>query len=78
VNPIIKDVKLNLVLVNGGSSLNLMFLKTFDQMGLPRTALHPSRASFHDIVPRAAVAPVFQITLLVTFGTQENFRTKNL
>jgi hypothetical protein len=69
VNPIIKDVKLNLVIVNGGSSLNLMFLKTFNQMGLPRTALHPSRASFHDIVPSAAATPVGQITLPVTFGT---------
>jgi hypothetical protein len=35
INPIVKDVKLNRVLVNGGSSLNILFLKTFDQMGLP-------------------------------------------
>jgi hypothetical protein len=31
--PIVKDVKLNRVLVDGGSSLNLLFQKTFDQMG---------------------------------------------
>jgi hypothetical protein len=36
VCPIIKDVKLNRVLFNGDSSLNILFLKTFDQMGLPR------------------------------------------
>jgi hypothetical protein len=30
VYPIIHDVKLNRVLVDGGSSLNLLFLKTFD------------------------------------------------
>jgi hypothetical protein len=30
VCPIVKDVKLNRVLVDGGSSLNLLFLKTFD------------------------------------------------
>jgi hypothetical protein len=34
VCPIIKDVKLNRVVVNGGSSLNILFIKTFDQMGL--------------------------------------------
>jgi hypothetical protein len=34
VSPIIEDIKLNQVLVDGGSSLNIMFLKTFDQMGL--------------------------------------------
>jgi hypothetical protein len=30
VGPIVKDVKLNRVLVDGGSSLNIPFLKTFD------------------------------------------------
>jgi hypothetical protein len=32
--PIVKDVKLNRVLIDGGSFLNIMFLKTFDYMGL--------------------------------------------
>jgi hypothetical protein len=36
VSPIVKDVKLNRVLVGGGGSLNILFLKTFDQMGLSR------------------------------------------
>jgi hypothetical protein len=36
VSPTIKDVKLNRVLVDGGGSLNILFLKTFDQMGLSR------------------------------------------
>jgi hypothetical protein len=78
VSPIIKDVMLNRVLVNGGSSLNILFLKTFDQMGLSRAMLHPSWAPFHGIVPGAAVTPVGHIALPVTFRTQENFRTKNL
>jgi hypothetical protein len=30
VCPIVKDVKLNRVLINGGSYLNILFLKTFD------------------------------------------------
>jgi hypothetical protein len=47
VNPIIKDVKLNRVLVDGGSSLNILFLNMFDQMGLPRSVLRLSRAPFH-------------------------------
>jgi hypothetical protein len=78
ISPIIKDVKLNRVLVVGGSSLNILFLKTFDQMGLPKSVLHPYRAPFHGIVPRAAMTPIGQITLPVTFGTQENFRIENL
>jgi hypothetical protein len=43
VSPIIKDVKLNQVLIDGGSSLNILFLKTFNQMGLSRAMLHPVR-----------------------------------
>jgi hypothetical protein len=78
ISPITKDVKLNRVLVDGGSSLNILFLKTFDQMGLPRSPLCPYQAPFHGIVPRAIGTPVGQITLLVTFGTWENFRTGNL
>jgi hypothetical protein len=78
VYPIIKDVKLNRVLVDGGSSLNLLFLKTFDQMGLSRSLLRRSRAPFHGIVPGTTTTPIGQISLPITFGTQENFQTKNI
>jgi hypothetical protein len=78
VSPIMKDVKLNRVFVDGGISLNIIFLKTFDRMGLSISTLRSSRAPFHGIVPRVAVTPVGQITLPITFGTRENFCTKNL
>jgi hypothetical protein len=78
VSPIVKDVELNRVFVDGGSTLNILFLKTFDQMGLSRALLHPSRAPFHGIVPGAAVTPVGQIALPVTFGTRENFCTETI
>jgi hypothetical protein len=78
VCPIIKDVNLNRVLIDGGSSLDILFLKTFDQMGLSKSLLHTSRAAFHSIVPSAVATPVSQISLLVTFGTRENFRTETI
>jgi hypothetical protein len=78
VYPIIKDVKLNRVLIDGGSSLSILFLKTFDQMGLSRSLLCTSWGPFHDIVPGAAVTPVGQISLPITLGTRENFYTETI
>jgi hypothetical protein len=66
VIPIIKDVKLNRVLVDGGSSLNILFLKTFNQMGLSRSALHPSQAPFHGLLPGATATHVSQVTKFMT------------
>jgi hypothetical protein len=74
----VKDVKLNRVLIDGSSSLNILFLKTFDQMGLSRYLLCPSRAPFNGIVLGAATNPVSHIVLPVTFGTQENFCMENI
>jgi hypothetical protein len=74
----VKDVRLNRVLVDGGSSLNILFLKTFEQKVLLRIALCPCRAPFHTIVPGAAATPVKQITLPVTFETQENICIEHL
>jgi hypothetical protein len=78
VSPIIKDGKLNQVLVDGGSSLNILFLLTFDQMGLSRSILRPSQAPFHGIVPGAAATPIGQISLPITFGTRENFHLETI
>jgi hypothetical protein len=57
------DVKLNRVLVDGDSSLNIQFLKTFNQMGLPKSALRTSQALFQGTVPGTAATPIGQITL---------------
>jgi hypothetical protein len=78
VCPIVKDVKLNRVLMDGGSSLNIMFLKTSDQMRLSMSLLRPSWAPFHGIVPGAASNPVGQIALPVTFRTWEKFCTETI
>jgi hypothetical protein len=78
VRSIVKDFKLNRVHVDGGSSPNILLLQTFKHMGLSRSTLHPRWSPFHDIVSSAAATPIGQITLPVTFGTQENFCTKHL
>jgi hypothetical protein len=76
--PIVMDAKLNRVLINGGTSLIILFLNTFDQMGLSRSLLCPSSTPFHGIVPGAKATLVGQISLPVTFRTPENFCTETI
>ncbi|KAK3160946.1 hypothetical protein QOZ80_1BG0068980 [Eleusine coracana subsp. coracana] len=64
------------VLVDGGSSLDILFVKTFKELGIPLTDLKPSRSPFHGVIPGMQTIPLGQITLPVTFGTRENYRTE--
>nr|CAH66280.1 OSIGBa0116O04.2 [Oryza sativa] len=70
--------KANESLIDGGSALNILFAKTLDDMQIPRTELKPSNAPFHGVIPGLFSTPLGQITLPVTFGTRENFRTENV
>jgi hypothetical protein len=63
VSPTVKDVRLNRVLIDGGSSLNVLFLNTFYDMGLSRSLMWPNQAPFHGIVLGVAGSPVSQISL---------------
>src|SRR5438105_13882990 len=36
LDPIVRTVKLNMILIDGGSGLNILFIKTLDDMKLPR------------------------------------------
>src|SRR5437763_17001682 len=71
-------VKLNRVLTDGGSGLNILFGKTLDDMKIPRSKLKRSSASFHGVIPSTSAIPLGQIRLPVTLGSRENFRTKNI
>nr|AAO66568.1 putative gag-pol protein [Oryza sativa Japonica Group] len=75
---VVRNVKLRRSLIDGGSALNILFAKTLDDMQIPRTELKPSNAPFHGVIPGLSSTPLDQITLPVTFGTWENFRTKNI
>ena len=70
--------KLSRVFVDGGSIINILFLEAFDRMSLSRSALQPCAEPFHGIIPGTTSVPVGHITLPVTFGTKENFRTEQI
>jgi len=52
VDPIIGTKQLTKVLMDGGSGLNIMYAETLDAMGIDRSRIRPTGASFHGIMPR--------------------------
>jgi hypothetical protein len=78
VNPIVDTKCLTKVLMDGGSSLNIMYAETLDAMGISRSRIRSTRGPFHDVVPGKLATPLGQIDLPITFGTPSNYRTETL
>lgn len=66
------------VLMDGGSGLNVMYIQTFDGLGIDCSALRPSTAPFHSVIPRNQAYPLRHVTLPVTFDDPSNFHTERL
>jgi hypothetical protein len=78
VEPTIQNIKVTRVLIDGGSSINLLFASTLDAMGIPQSELTPTDQPFHGITPQSSSRPLGKITLPVTFGQANNFRTEQI
>jgi hypothetical protein len=62
--------------MDGGSGVNMLYASMLDDMDIPRSALRPSTAPFHEVVPGMEALPIGQMDLPVTFGDMQNFRTE--
>jgi hypothetical protein len=77
LDPVVVEVRLTKVLIDGGSGLNLIFASTLRKMALDFTdMLVPSKSPFYGIVPGNAAHPLGMVLLPVTFGTRENYHTE--
>jgi hypothetical protein len=74
--PVIANMRLHHVLIDGGAGLNVISHAAFRQLQIPGSRLGPSRP-FSRVGPQS-LYPLGSIALPVTFGTEENFRTKNV
>jgi hypothetical protein len=74
--PIIANMRLHHVLIDGGARLNVISHAAFKQLQIPGSQLGPSRP--FSGVGAEPVYPLRSITLPATFGTEENFRTENV
>jgi hypothetical protein len=65
------------VLINGGAGLNIIFADILRKIGLDfASLLTPIDIPFYGIVHNKAAMSLGQITLAVTFGTPDNYRTE--
>jgi hypothetical protein len=78
LKPVVAGSKLNKVLIDGGSGLNVLFTKTLKKMKLDITyMLTKSTSPFYGIVPGNAAIPLGSVVLPVTFReTRDNYRTE--
>jgi hypothetical protein len=74
--PIVANMRLHHVLIDGGAGLNVISHAAFRQLQILGSWLGPS-PSFFGVGPQP-VYPLGSIALPVTFGTEENFRMENV
>nr|CAB3471350.1 unnamed protein product [Digitaria exilis] len=78
VDPVIGNTRFSKVLMDGGSSLNILYAPTLELMGISTSELRPNKSSFHGVAPGKRVQTLGQIDLPVCFGTPANFRKEVL
>jgi hypothetical protein len=78
VDPVIGNARLTKVLMDGGSSLNIIYAETLGLLGVDLSVIRAGATPFHGIVPGKRVQPLGQLDLPVCFGTPSNFRKETL
>jgi hypothetical protein len=78
VDPVIGNIRLTKVLMDGGSSLNIIYAETLGLLQIDLSSMRASVAPFHGIIPGKRVQPLGQLDLPVCFGTPSNFRKETL
>jgi hypothetical protein len=74
VDPVIGNVRLTKVLMDGGSSLNIIYAETLELLQIDLSSIRTGAAPFHGIILGKRVQPLGQLDLPVCFGTPSNFR----
>jgi hypothetical protein len=78
VNPVIGNARFSKVLMDRGSSLNILYVHTLRLLGIGLDQLRPSTTPLHGVTPGKHVQPLGQIDLPVWFGTPNNFHKETL
>ncbi|KAK1609247.1 hypothetical protein QYE76_032920 [Lolium multiflorum] len=73
-----RSVRFSRVLIDGGSSINILYRDTARKLGIQEAELRPTPTVFHGIVPGHCCQPIGRITLEVMFGKPDHFRTEKV
>jgi hypothetical protein len=65
-------------LIDGGSSLNIIFTETLRKMDFNFNKMTACDEPFYGVVPGKVAYPIGRVCQAVTFGTKENFRIEYL
>jgi hypothetical protein len=60
------------VLIDGGSSINLLYRTSMEKLEIPEIQLKPTKLTFHGIVPGHSCMTMGRIELDVLFGGKDN------
>ena len=78
LDPIVDGFHLTRVLMDGGSSLNLLYQDTVGKMGIDPSRIKPTKTTFKDVIPGVEAHCTGSVTLEVVFGSLDNFRSEEL
>jgi hypothetical protein len=78
VDPVIGNVRLTKVLMDRGSSLNIIYAETLVLLEIDLSTIRAGAAPFHRIIPGKRVQPLGKLDLPVCFGTPSNFQKETL
>ena len=78
LDPIVDGYRLTRVLMDGGSSLNLIYEDTVRRMGINPSRISQSNTAFEGVIRGVEAYGRGSITLEVVFSSPDNFRSEEL
>ena len=78
LDPIINGYHLTRVLMDGDSSLNLIYQDTVREMGIDPSRIIQSNTTFEGVIPGVEARCRGSLALEVTFGSPDNYRSEEL
>ena len=78
LDPIVDGFHLTRVLMDRGSSLNLIYSDTVRKMAIDPSRIKPSKTTFKGVILGVEASFSRIVTLEVVFGSPENFRSEDL